>query len=90
MKITPAVEGPEPPQKIIALLARLIKRTPADVEAMLCTVAIRLAKVLVSTDIEKMVSILRRNGLAVEVSPLKGSPSAEEDGEQAELTGQTG
>ena len=61
MKITPAVEGPEPPQKIIALLARLIKRTPADVEAMLCTGAIRLAKVLVSTDMEKMVSILRRN-----------------------------
>ncbi len=78
------------PEKIVALLARLIKRTPADVHVILAAGPIRLVKVLVTGDMEKMASLFEKNGLAVEMTPLEREPSAQEDGKAAELTGQTG
>jgi hypothetical protein len=88
LKISTAAGRPEPPEKIIALLARVIKRTPAEVKAMLCTGAIRLGKVMVGTDVEKMVSLLEKNGLAVKVTRLKDT-SGEDRGEPTESTSRT-
>ena len=89
VKISTAAGRHEPSEKIVGLLARLIKRTPADVKAMLGTGAIRLGKVLISKDVEKMVSLLERNGLAVEVTRLKEETSAEDRGEPTEPTSRT-
>jgi WD40 repeat protein/serine/threonine protein kinase len=51
------------------LLARLLKRSPEEVRHSLETKRIRIAKVHVTDDLHKVIAVLQKNGLNVEILP---------------------
>lgn len=66
----------ELPEKMVRMLAAVVKRTPEDIRLTLETGKLRLAKVAVNLDAERLIAILERNGFTVEASLLQpdGSP----------------
>jgi WD40 repeat protein/serine/threonine protein kinase len=66
----------ELPDKVTAVLGRTLKRPPEDIRSLLDTGAIRMAKVVVNSDLDKLIRILEKGGLQVSVMPLDGEPAA--------------
>lgn len=76
------ISSPQPrteiPEKIVGMLSSLVKRPPRDIRMTLQTGKLRLAKVVVNFDLERLIEILRKNGLSVETTPLEADLKAEE------------
>jgi len=64
-----------PPENMIGLLARLLKRPPGDLRVLLETGSVRL-KGQVNRDLEKLVAALEKTGFSVRTTPLEGDLSA--------------
>ncbi len=58
------------PPKITELLGRTIKRPPEDIAPLLNRGPIRMSKVVVSSDLDKLITLLEKLGLKVSVAPL--------------------
>jgi WD40 repeat protein/serine/threonine protein kinase len=59
-------------EKIIAVLAKMLNRTPAGVRSSLEVGTIKLKKLQLAGDLEKLIGILRKNGLTVRVEAAEG------------------
>lgn len=71
MTIAPSAEGNEPSDKMLEVLSRVLKRSSAAIRDTLGTRRIKIAKVQLTTDLEKIVAALQKNGLDVVVAPYE-------------------
>jgi len=85
LTISHSGKGPDLPEKIVSLIARLVKRAPEDVRLKLGSGSVKL-KAKVNNDLDRLISILEKNGFKVK------SASAEPDasGRQARPDQTTG
>jgi WD40 repeat protein/serine/threonine protein kinase len=68
MTIAPSADGKEPSDKMIEALSRLLKRSSSAIRDTLGTRKIKIAKVQLTSDLEKIVAALKKNGLDVVVA----------------------
>ena len=68
MTIAPSPDGPEPSDRMIEALSRVLKKPSETIRDTLGTRKIKIAKVQLSGDLEKIVTALRKNGLDVVVA----------------------
>lgn len=76
LMISSAADPSELSDKIAVALGRTLRRSPEDIRPLLERGAIRLVKVVVNSDLDKLIRLLKRGGLQVTVSPLEGESSA--------------
>ena len=76
LTISSAVDPSELSDKIAVAIGRTLRRSPEDIRPLLARGPIRLVKVLVNSDLDKLIKHLKRGGLQVTVSPLEGEPSS--------------
>ncbi len=70
LTISATADPNELPPKIMELLGRTIKRPPEDIPALLNNGPITMAKVVVSSDLDRLITFLERRGLRVSVAPF--------------------
>ncbi|HMK33625.1 MAG TPA: serine/threonine-protein kinase [Desulfomonilaceae bacterium] len=75
--ITSAVEADQLPEKVVSLLAKWLKNPPERIKVALEVGKIRLSKVLMSGDVEKLIAYLEKNGLHIKVIPMETHREAE-------------
>jgi WD40 repeat protein len=75
MTIYPSPDGARPSDKTIEALSRWLKRPSSAIRDTLETRKIRIAKVQLSSDLEKIIGALQRNGLSVDVGPYEDNPT---------------
>ena len=70
LTISATADPTELPPKITELLGRTIKRPPEDIPALLNNGPITMAKVVVNSDLDRLITFLERRGLQVSVAPF--------------------
>lgn len=68
----------ELPEKILRMLAAVLKKSPDDIRNILETSKLRLTKVAVNLDLERLIAILEKNGLKVQATFLEADASVQE------------
>lgn len=81
--ISSAVEVDRLPERVVVLLAKWLKRPPERIKVALDVGTIKLSKVALSGDMEKVIGILEKSGLRLKITPLE-SEAATEGKEQSE------
>ncbi len=76
MTISPSADGIGPSDKMIEALSRWLKRPSSAIRDTLETRKIRIAKVELTTDLEKIIAALQKNGLHVVVGAYKDGSTA--------------
>jgi WD40 repeat protein len=76
MTISPSAEGARPSDKTIEALSRWLKRPSSAIRDTLETRRIRIAKVQLSGDLEKIIAALQKNGLDVAVAAYEDTSTA--------------